>query len=108
MSNTRLINFRLIASTDFTAANQLISDQRSNLIALGQQGSDAEHVAQIATTYLDYLTNTWMSEPLWQSWSQYGRIVASQLLNVAGPRLVQHILQRWLLMVRIHRRLRAH
>ncbi|KAJ7787599.1 hypothetical protein B0H14DRAFT_3579540 [Mycena olivaceomarginata] len=74
---------QLIASTDFTAANQLISDQRSNLIALGQQGSDAEHVAQIATTYLDYLTNTWMSKPLWQSWSQHGRIVASQLLNVA-------------------------
>ncbi|KAJ7917951.1 hypothetical protein B0H13DRAFT_1450487, partial [Mycena leptocephala] len=61
----------------------LISNQQANLSALGEQGSDAERVAQAAATYLDYLNNTWMSEPLWQSWSQHGRIVASQLLNVA-------------------------
>ncbi|KAJ7501990.1 hypothetical protein B0H11DRAFT_1799451, partial [Mycena galericulata] len=73
---------QLIASTDFITANQLIADQRSNLSALEAQGSDAQHVSRAASTYLDYLHNTWMPEPLWQSWSHYGRVVASQILKV--------------------------
>ncbi|KAJ7274595.1 hypothetical protein B0H12DRAFT_995782, partial [Mycena haematopus] len=60
----------------------LIADQRSNLSALEEQGSDAQHVAQAAKTYLDYLTNMWMPESLWQSWSQHGRLIASQILQV--------------------------
>ncbi|KAJ7936483.1 hypothetical protein B0H13DRAFT_1589463 [Mycena leptocephala] len=74
--------YRLIASTNLVAAHQLISDQRSNLSALSSQSPDAARVAQAVTTYLDYLVNTWMPEPLWQSWSHHGRIVAAQLLNV--------------------------
>ncbi|KAK7007268.1 hypothetical protein R3P38DRAFT_3212987 [Favolaschia claudopus] len=55
----------LIASTNFIEANRLIADQRSNLSALFEQGSDAEQMAKLALSYLDYLTNTWMPEPLW-------------------------------------------
>ncbi|KAJ7120647.1 hypothetical protein C8R46DRAFT_1256644 [Mycena filopes] len=60
---------------------QLLSLEEQ-LIASTDIDSDAETAAQAAFTYLDYLVTTWMSDPLWQSWAQHGRIVASQLLKV--------------------------
>lgn len=73
---------RLLATTEITAANQLISDERLEIASLLHQGSAGHTAAKAAISYLDYLMSTWMAEPLWQSWSQKGRSVASAILKI--------------------------
>ena len=35
-----------------------------------------------AVTYINYIINTWMPEPLWQSWSHKGHTIASMILKI--------------------------
>ncbi|CAK5263805.1 unnamed protein product [Mycena citricolor] len=72
----------LIATTDHAVAASLITSHRSNLEALRVQAPEAERTAISACAFLDYLVSMWMPNSMWQSWSQYGRVIASRLLNV--------------------------
>lgn len=51
-------------------------------MSLETQGPSGKAAAKAALLYIDYLTATWMPEPLWQSWSQKGRSVASAILKI--------------------------
>lgn len=42
----------------------------------------AKSVFETATQYLNYFLSTWLLLPLWQSWSDFGRLVASVLLKI--------------------------
>ncbi|KZP26708.1 hypothetical protein FIBSPDRAFT_887193 [Athelia psychrophila] len=41
----------------------------------------AKSVFETATQYLNYFLSTWLLLPLWQSWSDFGRLAASVLLK---------------------------
>jgi len=45
-----------------------------------EQESTSSATAGLA--YLDYLTKTWLTEPLWQNWSQFRRIQAANALGI--------------------------
>lgn len=42
----------------------------------------AKSALEATTQYLDYLLSTWLPLSLWQSWSDFGRLVASALLKI--------------------------
>jgi hypothetical protein len=65
---------RLLESVDH--AMSMIDTEHINISALGGHPAVAA-----ALEYLDYMTSTWMPEPLWQSWSQKGRVVAAMILD---------------------------
>lgn len=72
----------LLATTEYRVANQLIIDERSHALGLIKINPAAQFVSKAAIAYLEYLTTTWMPEPLWQSWSHKGRSVASVILRI--------------------------
>ncbi|KZT32968.1 hypothetical protein SISSUDRAFT_1037372 [Sistotremastrum suecicum HHB10207 ss-3] len=78
----RELEQQLIHTSDFSAAKQLPEDQRIQATALLVQ---PDHVAQSRAIlkHIDYLHKTWMSEPLWKSWSTYGRLEASARLGIS-------------------------
>jgi hypothetical protein len=77
-----MVKIRLLASIDFAAAHNIISDERSIITSVASQGSSGQAAAKAGLSYLDYLGDTWMHESLWQSWSQKGRTVASIILKI--------------------------
>lgn len=46
----------------------------------------AKSVFETATQYLNYFLSTWLLLPLWQSWSDFGRLAASVLLKNSNQR----------------------
>lgn len=46
------------------------------------QDTGANPAAKHGLQFLIYLTSTWMPEPLWKSWSLFGRLRVSQLLKI--------------------------
>ena len=79
----RLIYCSLLASTDYNGAVKILADERVDLLAIAQLGGASSQAAsKSGVTYVSYLSETWMPESLWQSWSQKGRSVASSILKI--------------------------
>ncbi|KAL7283273.1 hypothetical protein ACG7TL_002702 [Trametes sanguinea] len=75
----RRLEESLIATTVFADAVQLLARERAALE--GEDDPAAEEVITGSRAHLDYLENYWLSEALWCSWSDYGRIRAAELLG---------------------------
>jgi hypothetical protein len=71
-----------LATTEHDAAVQLIVDERANITVLAQHGPIGQAASKAGLSFLDYLNLTWMPEPLWQSWSHKGHIVAAMILKI--------------------------
>ncbi|KAF7971659.1 hypothetical protein HWV62_20624 [Athelia sp. TMB] len=72
----------LFTSTDHTLATQLIEHERAHVSAFSRVDPSAKCASDAAVEYLDYLILTWMPLSLWQSWSEFGRLVASAMLKI--------------------------
>ena len=57
----------------------MLKAEWNEILLVAQHSPTASHVY---ITYIDYLVNTWMPEPLWQSWSHKGRIITSTILKI--------------------------
>ncbi|KAJ3925735.1 MAG: hypothetical protein NXY57DRAFT_1066546 [Lentinula lateritia] len=57
---------------------------RLKKVLTGSQGANPEAKSALkgSLSHLDYLNKHRMSVPMWQSWSEWGRVAASVLLNV--------------------------
>ena len=79
----RLIYCSLLASTDYNGAVKIIADEWADLLTIAQLGGTSSQAAsKLGVTYVNYLSETWMLESLWQSWSQNGHTVASTILKI--------------------------
>ncbi|RDX44477.1 hypothetical protein OH76DRAFT_1322336, partial [Lentinus brumalis] len=75
----RKLEETLVDSQEYSEAMAVIQNERA-VIAAEVQPKDSE-LASSAVVHLDYLTNYWMQEALWKSWSGYGRRVAGERLG---------------------------
>ncbi|KAF8823760.1 hypothetical protein HHX47_DHR9000388 [Lentinula edodes] len=75
------IEVLLIATVEHSAAINHLSQSRVYLAGLGVN-PEAKSALKGGLSHLDYLDKHWMSVPMWQSWSEWGRVAASVLLNV--------------------------
>ncbi|KAJ7237959.1 hypothetical protein C8J57DRAFT_1246702 [Mycena rebaudengoi] len=66
----------LVATQTIAEARALLAAEKELLLRL----EDAK-AARKAVKHLDYLSNYWTTDNLWQSWSDYGRKVAAALLG---------------------------
>lgn len=73
---------RLIATIDHSAAIALIAAQRSEFQRLSSN-PESVGIAQGGIKHLEYLESNWMSSPLWQSWSDFGRLAAATRLGIS-------------------------
>ncbi|KAJ4463941.1 hypothetical protein C8R41DRAFT_898716 [Lentinula lateritia] len=55
---------------------------REHLHIYHSANPEAKSALKGSLSHLDYLNKHWMSVPMWQSWSEWGRVAASVLLNV--------------------------
>jgi hypothetical protein len=55
--------------------------ERAFLQKLEKENSSAV-AARGGMKHLDYLNENWVNTPLWQSWSEFGRIRASSVLKI--------------------------
>ena len=79
----RLIYCSLLASTDYNGAVKILADEQVDLLAIAQLGGTSSKAAsKSGVTYVNYLSEMWMPESLWQSWSQKGCSVASTILKI--------------------------
>ncbi|KAF7972050.1 hypothetical protein HWV62_19189 [Athelia sp. TMB] len=76
------LDIQLFATTEHAVALRLVSDERAHAHAIFRASSAAKSALEATIEYLDYLTSTWLPVALWQSWSQFGRIVASAILKI--------------------------
>ncbi|KIJ24388.1 hypothetical protein M422DRAFT_274849 [Sphaerobolus stellatus SS14] len=65
---------------EFTTAKALLFKERKILIVM-QEDAELTGAAQRGLLHIDYLDDYWCRDSLWQSWSDFGRHVASQRLN---------------------------
>ena len=77
------VTTRLIATSDHAVATALVTTER---VFLQQLENDSSTVGGAAVRrgikHLDYLNEHWMTIPLWQSWSEFGRIRTSSILKI--------------------------
>ena len=73
---------RLLQTHPHESALQILQEECIYLTNLGQL-QESNLAANAGLAFLDYLFKTWMPVPLWASWSQYGRIQASRILQVS-------------------------
>ncbi|KAJ7254555.1 hypothetical protein C8J57DRAFT_1076157, partial [Mycena rebaudengoi] len=66
----------LVSTQTIGEARALLSTEKDLLQRLG----DSKAVRK-AIEHVDYLTNYWTTDNLWQSWSDYGRRIAAALLG---------------------------
>ena len=79
----RLIYCSLLASTDYNGAVKILADEWVDLLTIAQLGGAlAQAALKSGVTYINYLSEMWMPESLWQSWSQKGCSVASTILKI--------------------------
>jgi SWIM zinc finger len=71
----------LLATAEHSVAMKLLADEKLNMTTLIQHGVSGQAASKAGLSFLEYLNTTWMPEPLWQSWSQKGRLVAATILN---------------------------
>ncbi|KAF8510446.1 hypothetical protein JB92DRAFT_3144395 [Gautieria morchelliformis] len=76
----RSLEAELLILDNFEASLELISSERGALTTRLDEPTFVV-AARAGIRYLDYLTDTWMSHALWQSWSARGRQQASVLLD---------------------------
>ena len=57
----------------------MLKAEWNEILLVAQYSPTASHAY---ITYIDYLVNTWMPKPLWQSWSHKGCIIASTILKI--------------------------
>ncbi|KIJ35569.1 hypothetical protein M422DRAFT_262151 [Sphaerobolus stellatus SS14] len=69
VSRIRVLDRSLMITEDYKTALKLTTGETSGPATNG-------------LAYLDYLTGTWLVEPLWKSWSQYGRNQAAKILDI--------------------------
>ncbi|KAF8518308.1 hypothetical protein JB92DRAFT_3082453 [Gautieria morchelliformis] len=77
----RSLEAELLILDNFEASLELISSERGALTTRLDEPTFVV-AARAGIRYLDYLTDTWMSHALWQSWSARGRQQASVLLDI--------------------------
>ncbi|KAJ3874903.1 hypothetical protein F5051DRAFT_462323 [Lentinula edodes] len=75
------IEILLIATVEHSAAINHLSQSRVYLAGLGAN-PEAKSALKGGLSHLDYLNKHWMSVPMWQTWSEWGHVAASVLLNV--------------------------
>ncbi|KAJ3808035.1 hypothetical protein F5876DRAFT_79151 [Lentinula aff. lateritia] len=76
------IEVLLIATVEHSAIINHLSQSRVYLAGLGAN-PEAKSALKGGLSHLDYLDKHWMLVPMWQSWSEWGRVTASVLLNVS-------------------------
>lgn len=67
---------RLVATTNWSEANSLIESSEGELHRLSKTVG-CEAAAAKGLERVSYLKSYWMTFALWQSWSEYGRVVAA-------------------------------
>ena len=72
---------RLISSVDHSVAMGILHHQRAAFMQLSQDVSAAP-AAYGGIKHIDYLIAHWMPVPMWKSWSEWGRVAASTILNI--------------------------
>ena len=75
-----LIFHRLIATVDHSAAMRIIASHRATLDQLSA-ASTSSGAAHGGVKHLNYLITHWMPIDMWKSWSDFGRLAASSVLQ---------------------------
>ncbi|RXW11992.1 hypothetical protein EST38_g13863 [Candolleomyces aberdarensis] len=75
------LEIQLIATSNYQEATRLVNMLRIRLQALTANPASSS-AAQGGLKHIDYLVANWMPLPLWQSWSEFGRLAASARLNI--------------------------
>jgi hypothetical protein len=80
LERLKSLETQLIASSDWDFASELVLVERE---ALSELATDKDSAAMVgkAQVHVDYLSSYWLSEALYHSWSEYGRIVAAQQIG---------------------------
>ena len=73
--------FRLITTVDHCAVMAIIASYRTQLDQLAGDSTSAG-AAHGGGKHLDYLITHWMPVEMWKSWSDFGRLSASSVLNI--------------------------
>ncbi|KIJ32755.1 hypothetical protein M422DRAFT_265387 [Sphaerobolus stellatus SS14] len=68
---------QLIISINYVSATQIVDEERSALTRL-KSLPDMDIAVTAGLAHIKYLTETWMPVSLWHSWSQKGRLTASE------------------------------
>lgn len=75
------ISDRLLSSVDHAAVIETLEGQKTALQVLELDPNSAS-AAHGGIKHIDYLVSFWMPLPMWQSWSEWGRVAASTLLKI--------------------------
>ena len=76
-----ILLIRLISSVDHNIAMGILQQQRAAFMQLSQDVSAAP-AAHGGIKHIDYLITHWMPIAMWKSWSEWGRVAASTILNI--------------------------
>ncbi|KAF8891920.1 hypothetical protein CPB84DRAFT_1816246 [Gymnopilus junonius] len=77
------LEVQLISTSDHPSALALVSQQHAIFIQMSEDPkADSCLPAKGSIKHLDYLLVQWMPSELWQSWSEWGHIKASALLQI--------------------------
>ncbi|KAJ3804757.1 hypothetical protein F5876DRAFT_82644 [Lentinula aff. lateritia] len=71
----------LIATIDYSVATNLLT-KHQNLFDNLTVNPEAKHVCEAGLEHIRYLQNYWMSRPLWESWSECGRLAAAARIGI--------------------------
>lgn len=77
----QILLIRLISSVDHNIAMGILQQQRAAFMQLSQDVSAAP-AAHGGIKHIDYLITHWMPIAMWKSWSEWGRVAASTILNI--------------------------
>ncbi|KIJ43802.1 hypothetical protein M422DRAFT_252705 [Sphaerobolus stellatus SS14] len=81
VSHIRALEYSLMITEDYKTALKLVEEEQKYLTIMKTNGKTSSPETN-GLAYLDYLTGTWLVEPLWKSWSQYGRSQAAKILDI--------------------------
>ncbi|CUA78041.1 hypothetical protein RSOLAG22IIIB_13012 [Rhizoctonia solani] len=73
---------RLVESIDFGTAKSLVSQEIGALNQIAMNSLYASAAGK-GITHLEYLSSTWMTEALWESWSDGGQFAAAEKIGMA-------------------------
>jgi hypothetical protein len=76
------LEHQLLESKSFKAAKRLISDEMGALNQMAMNSMYASAAGRGAT-HLEYLSLHWVTEALWESWSDGGRLAAALRIGIA-------------------------
>ncbi|KAH7870309.1 uncharacterized protein C8R40DRAFT_1175790 [Lentinula edodes] len=71
----------LIATVDYSVATNLLT-KHQNLFDNLAVNLEAKRVCEAGLEHIRYLQNYWMSRPLWESWSECGRLAAAARIGI--------------------------